>query len=271
LKKPRRLYKYQSVTARTLENLKLRTIWFSAPSAFNDPFDCAVDVVLKDLDEADLARAYEYLSSRAEIAKELESEMITDGRPNDRFRELIDSTVNNTFRPQIHQTRGRVGVACFSAKNDDLLMWGHYADGHRGFCLEFDASVQPFSKGEPVQYQNSNPEVNPLDVLDGCSTGQNIIEAMLRTKHTCWQYEQEWRLIHQQAGMAYTYPYEALTGVYLGAAMPTGQKDLIGQLLHGSPAQLYEMKRGASGFIVASSPVTYTPFECRTDHGAKAR
>jgi hypothetical protein len=41
--------------------------------------------------------------------------------------------------------------------------------------------------------------------------------------------------------------------------MPSGQKDMIGQLLHGSRVQLYEMKRGRGGFVVESSSVTYTP------------
>ena len=29
---------------------------------------------------------------------------------------------------------------CMSKVNDDVLMWSHYADNHRGLCLEFDFS-----------------------------------------------------------------------------------------------------------------------------------
>ena len=42
--RPQRLYKYQPFTTYALENLKGRQIWFSAPAAFNDPFDCAAVV-----------------------------------------------------------------------------------------------------------------------------------------------------------------------------------------------------------------------------------
>jgi hypothetical protein len=178
------LYKYQPVTARTLENLKLRTIWFSAPSAFNDPFDCAVDVLLKELDEDDLVRVYEYL--HAELTPEFDAEITTNGKPNERCREMFNQIFSaGPLRQHIDETRGQIGVGCFSTKNDDLLMWAHYADGHRGFCLEFDSSVEPFSKAEPVAYQASILEVNPLDVLDDRSSGQDLIEAMFRTKHTC--------------------------------------------------------------------------------------
>jgi len=250
------------VTARVLENLKRRTLWFSAPSAFNDPFDCAVDVGVKELDEDDLIRAYKYLRQRARLTPEFEAEITTDGKPNERCREMFQRVLSDgALQQHIDATRGQIGVACFSTKHDDLLMWAHYADGHRGFCLEFDVSIEPFSKAEPVAYQDITPEVNPLDILDGGSSSQDIIEAMLRTKHASWSYEQEWRLLHEHAGTAYTYPYEALTGVYFGASMPSGQKDVIGQLLHGSPVQLHEMKRGAGGFVVESSPVTYTPYQ----------
>lgn len=109
-------------------------------------------------------------------------------------------------------------------------------------------------------YCDSVPSVNPVDVLDGKSTGPDILEVTLRTKFTCWQYEQEWRVIHGQAGTVYHYEFEALTGVYLGATMPDGQKDVIGRLLAGSPVQLYEMERGAGGFTVEPKPVAYTPY-----------
>ena len=29
------------------------------------------------------------------------------------------------------------GIYCLSAVPDHILMWAHYADGHRGFCLQF--------------------------------------------------------------------------------------------------------------------------------------
>jgi hypothetical protein len=31
-----------------------------------------------------------------------------------------------------------VGIYCVSTNYDDVLMWSHYADSHKGICLEFD-------------------------------------------------------------------------------------------------------------------------------------
>ena len=149
--RPSHLFKYQAVSARSLENLKARTLYFSTPSAFNDPFDCALELVMKDLDDDDLDRAYAHLRSRADLDPQLEAELTTDGVPNERAREVFARSLTaDVLMPRIEETRSQVGVACFSAKNDDLLMWAHYADGHRGFCLEFDTSLMPFSRAEPV-------------------------------------------------------------------------------------------------------------------------
>jgi hypothetical protein len=258
--RPERLYKYQTVSARTLENLKLRTLWFSSPSCFNDPFDCALHIVHTALSDADLDRAYRYLLSRGDTPRDLDMQMTPDGKPGERLRQAIVQGANLAFEELRSERLGKIGIACFSAKNDDPLMWAHYADGHRGFCLEFDTSGPPFSKAEPVKYHAEVPPVNPLDYIEGLETGgPGPLDLMVRTKSECWQYEAEWRVLHAEAGTAYTYPPELLTGIYLGASMPTGHKDIIGQLLLGAPTQLHEMRRTDRRSVVPRR-VTYTPY-----------
>jgi len=260
---PARLYKYQPANARTLENLRVRGVWFSHPSAFNDPFDCAVDVRFKNsFDQTDLDRVLEYVSPQVEFAPEVKAELLTDGRPNERFQAVLEGAVARTpLAAEVERLRENIGVACFSARVDQLLMWAHYGDGHRGLALEFDTSHDPFQKAIPVAYQDGFPEVNPIDILDDRSTGQDVVEAMLCTKHSSWEYEQEWRVLRGTAGTEFRCAREALTGVYLGAAMSPGMKDIVGKLLHGSAVQLYEMTRDPEGFAVRATAVTYTPFD----------
>ena len=31
-----------------------------------------------------------------------------------------------------------IHVACFSETKESILMWSHYADNHKGFCVEYD-------------------------------------------------------------------------------------------------------------------------------------
>jgi hypothetical protein len=38
---PPRLFKYQRASPQAIKNLSDRSLWFSRPRGFNDPFDCA--------------------------------------------------------------------------------------------------------------------------------------------------------------------------------------------------------------------------------------
>ena len=31
-----------------------------------------------------------------------------------------------------------LGIFCLSERSDDILMWSHYSNGHRGVCLQFN-------------------------------------------------------------------------------------------------------------------------------------
>jgi hypothetical protein len=45
------------------------------------------------------------------------------------------------------ENRLNLRVCCLSEVPDDLLMWGHYADSHQGFCLEITPANDPSMHG----------------------------------------------------------------------------------------------------------------------------
>ena len=107
--------------------------------------------------------------------------------------------------------RNQQGVACFSEDVDNILMWAHYADGHRGFCLEFDTKDETFSKAHPVVYSNLLPALNMADVF--IRNSRNNLMAIYTTKAASWAYEKEWRLLIDKGDMAYKVSDNTLTGV----------------------------------------------------------
>lgn len=75
---------------------------------------------------------------------------------------------------------------------DNILMWGHYANCHKGFCIGlYEKNLREsnnFGKGGPVIYQDEFPLISPLD---------NILEKSFTQTHfkaLNWQYELEFRL-----------------------------------------------------------------------------
>jgi hypothetical protein len=128
------LYKYQSTSIQSITNLSSGKIWFSDPKKFNDPFDCGLKVEMKDLTDADIAAVLDDLARTGGAPTVEQFRRL----PADVLKQQIASGLKGAIELGI---RGVRGVACFSEKVNDLLMWGHYAEGHRGFCLEFDTSL----------------------------------------------------------------------------------------------------------------------------------
>ena len=263
-KLPDRLYKYQPFTTQSLANLKRRQIWFSKPAAFNDPFDCAIDVVQPKLSDEDLRKWFDLVLAEGEVDREAwEQECLTDGQINDHFRSETERGVREAFATRKAEQQGH-GVACLSEEKHDLLMWSHYADGHRGFCLEFDTAFKPFSEARPVAYRSKLPSLNPIDLL--ISGAYDPLEAMMLTKSDTWKREKEWRVLHKHESTVYTYPWKHLTGIYMGAAMDYAHKEIICLVLGNSPTKVYAVDRSEDEFALASKQVNYSPF----DYGAQS-
>ena len=96
-------------------------------------------------------------------------------------------------------------------------MWAHYADSHRGICLEFAVRSDPtfFTEALPVRYEDQYPSFNHFS-----STKQERSEKSFLTKSKHWEYEQEYRIVDLSSGPGVRhYPADLLTGVILGCAI----------------------------------------------------
>lgn len=84
-------------------------------------------------------------------------------------------------------------------------MWSHYADSHKGFCIEYDLTKVDFNKNQfvlfPVKYSHKRPPIPWTSMLNNNETSINkkvlydIIMSVL-TKDDIWSYENEWRFIN---------------------------------------------------------------------------
>ena len=89
------------------------------------------------------------------------------------------------FREKVSEN---IRIFCFTESVPDLVMWGHYADSHRGFVIEFDPLHPLFSDLRKVQYVELRPETKEPGAPD-------FDWDFLLTKHALWQNEREYRLI----------------------------------------------------------------------------
>lgn len=102
--------------------------------------------------------------------------------------------------------RNSFGILSTSLKNDDILMWSHYEDYHRGVCLGYNAStmiakiLSTFSGilfvGHVV-YSPLRPNGSFLRWLPSFASPafcvQTYLMTCLFTKYSEWSYEDEFR------------------------------------------------------------------------------
>jgi len=246
---PTKLYKYQSIGcgSHTLENLRNGQIWFSKPDKLNDPFDCAIHFNIKGTTEEYL-ELYKILVNglteprKLEKIKEVESTFLTNGNINSAFKAHTNEVQLKANLKNINDHNSQMGVACFSETFDNILMWSHYANGHKGLCLEFDTNSLPFQDREKLHhviYSDSFPTLKPAAVFQNTYIP---IDSLI-TKSKDWVYEREWRLIKDKGDSALEYDPRALTAIYFGCSMPDDQIKQICSTNAKSAACLFKMRR----------------------------
>lgn len=114
--------------------------------------------------------------------------------------------LSDSFDDRVRQTLGDIPLIlqdvrfiCF-VKDDisvenDLLMWAHYTDSHKGVRLHMDIEEPNQAHLQPITYRSRRIEIdaNKLGNLDP-ETKQGL-EYAIFSKSKCWEYEREVRLL----------------------------------------------------------------------------
>jgi hypothetical protein len=256
---PTKLYKYQPYNVQTLDNLKNRRLWFSKPVRFNDPFDCAINYAIDKMNSKDWKVLYRKSKTLWEndedgTHKDRIKEYFSDDVPGELFKDEYAKGLKEQIKLAIEKEIHDKGIGCFSETASNILMWSHYADGHKGFCLEYDTSFKPFLYAEPVNYSISFPRLNPRnDSLD-------LLPNLALTKAIGWAYEREWRVFHEKGDSHYQLDFKALTGIFFGSVMPKEHKEIISLILYGSPTKLYDTRVSETKFEIESAQIVYKPY-----------
>ncbi len=254
---PPRLYKYEGFTTRALQNLKSQVLYFGSPLNFNDPYDCALTPsIAQPSDEEVEAIRQAYLQDK-EVPPIPRQQLTAFNTAQ--LREIFMRSGSDGLAKSINEFLHQRGIACFSERYDDLLMWSHYGGRYKGFCLEFDSSSEPFLKTRPVDYVARPPSLSLKDLL---LVDFDPVEKLFCTKSEAWVYEKEWRTIHDKAGTEYVYPAEALTGVYFGPDIDQQSIEIVCLILSGQNenVRFWRGSRSGTDFRVLFEPFTYTSF-----------
>lgn len=213
-----------------------------------------------------LAKAMGISDDADEIGLSMQiSEKILPDQQEDhaKSREIINDLENNLIGAV--NRLFRVGCLCTNYKNN--LMWSHYADSHRGFCVEYDfcdadaSTPLPF----PVVYSNIRPQVPWGEALarspeNTAKATSNLMIGLL-TKDKCWEYENEWRyLVVESASPSLKMP--KISCIYLGALIEDKNRDKILRFARKNQIPVKQMTVDRGAYVLHANEVLNIKGRC---------
>ncbi|WP_313184057.1 DUF2971 domain-containing protein [Lacrimispora sp.] len=204
---PKKLYRYRTFNNFWKNNLFDGEIYLSKPSQFNDPFDGVPNIKINKFWDI-CGRKIFYDNTGIDIELNMES-------AEDIF-DIIQLEVKQF-------TQEKMRVACFCEQWNSLLMWAHYADSHKGFCIEYDTTMIPDHTKRfflPVIYQKQFYD----STYDFEGNQYNSFNFLFH-KAQEWEYEKEWRIaVYEKQIRANINLKDSITSVTLGINCPEEYK-----------------------------------------------
>lgn len=232
-----KLRKYVSGSVYDLENLAKKQINCVSPKLFNDPID-----------------TYFYYS---------------DDKCFSKSKEILTKEIMDTIR-----------ISCFMdyEKNpsenkenrllpSEILMWTHYADSHKGFCLEYDVPAENFGYLDRGCFDNKKRYMERITYLENLATDfesvfskeqdeyysnanfEDLLGTCFFSKDESFKYESEVRLLQyaeKNAGDYIPLKFDYLSKIIFGERCAPDLKNLISCInkqVYNNRVELYEINR----------------------------
>lgn len=205
-----KLYNFRPAQLDCLEDtLRENHIHCSNPENFNDPWDCKPYFDPSSVDDPVHREQWiEFFKEHAfaMLLPDLQAEMLRDLGPswyeNTTF---LRQCVEKTRKAVLTNNAAKFRVFYLAPAATSLLMWAHYADKHKGLCLEFDATKEKLWQARRVVYLDKLPHLT----ADLMTNPEMLLERSLLTKSTEWSYEEEYRILGRDADPAFSLATES--------------------------------------------------------------
>lgn len=256
---PSKLYKFRSWNDQFQKQLlKNRVVWFASRNSLNDPFDCAIPMLYGQMTKDQFVRFGVWLKQQSgvdpsdahdqAVARSLDHPLRLD--PSARLAQEMYAQHNDQ----------NYGVLSFTTVLDDIRIWSHYADCHRGFSVEFDAEMlheqfgiafdaDPEERciiGDWIKYRDGFPELIPTP-----ENFDDISDLALKCKSSVWKYESEYRFIWAKHPNTPQYvDRNTVSAIYLGCSISENhKKEIVTEANSSFPdAVVYQMAKKEKAF-----------------------
>ena len=270
--------------------LKTSSLRWRAPSQFNDPFDHQASIIFPFTQE-EFGAAFSKAFKRLIYSDELQFNELTQlsfviQMTRERLKHVPDTGLGEAvelgvtesadllkiYKEQVNSEKSKVlaqsRVLCVTERNDNVVMWSHYADSHKGVCLKLncvDDADNALLIAKKVQYTKDLSICINLEDHILHLTGERPIDypSLIYTipyrKHVDWEYEEEWRVhcphVCDETGTGYCDWVEdrrVFGAMYLGCRIePKDAAELIGIARQEYPhMKIFQVKQNIDKSVV---------------------
>ena len=250
-----------------------RTLRWSSPILFNDPFDVPREMLSgltsTELFQALSRRITELIENPPEDTSQLKPKIrtivdIAKNRilPKDRAKLLEGlKQIAASQRPPSEgmdalRAMWRISIPNFrilslTESPDHIAMWYHYADKYQGVVMEFrcdDELDSAWLLAKPVDYPVLKPAIYTAEgwamllTMPQDLAIRTLLDASTFTKSPDWSYEREWRITSfkrpSDIGPFTDYPFHEmeLAAVYMGPAISASDRESVTALTERFPS-----------------------------------
>ena len=186
---------------------------------------------------------------------------------NDPFDNQFDiqfelSSKESMYNQEIHQILSDRCMFCVSETHDNILMWSHYADDHKGAVIEFHAQLEDsaFLVAQRVRYESTIPIFTHEMMKELQADG--LFDMITLTKSKDWEYEKEWRVVTTMRDKSkdceiLRFPPEEVAAIYLGCRTTDECKREIIEIMNDKypDAKIYQGRKHEREFSLVFDPV----------------
>lgn len=194
-------YKFDKDKEERIQQIKDNIFYFSKVNSFNDPFE------------------WKYTMSAEKIN-------LFD---NDKH---IWEFTKEGFKEYSNKIFDKWWVCVFSENSDEPLMWSHYANSHKWFCLEVEINTDDvLQKIGKVNYLEEY-----IDLSDESLSHKwdDFLTQILYSKDSRWDYENEWRIVLDDSGLHILGTDLKVKGIIFWVRMDTNDKKIIKNIMWNS-------------------------------------
>lgn len=245
---PKFCYKYRKLNQTTINTLSESYIWLSNIADLNDPFECSLQFDYIECSRAFFSDKKFHQTFAEKFGKTLSNDdikfIVTNSDPTKAYHEICkrkniilnisiekqQEVIEKRWSEIIEETNHYIKVCSFSEINNSLLLWSHYADEHKGICIEYDIANEPSEIRAfllPMIYSDSIYKVGLFEELTSL---KKIGSTLIKAKE--WEYEKEWRLVFFRQSNEFTNKQSVSKpkAVYLGTRFYQNDEQLINSL-----------------------------------------